>query len=1053
MAKRKTKKRKRGGRKSKSLNRSVLPVLSIGALGLIAAAYYFFTVYQANKVELKYAQRWEIADRQFSRRALEQAKKEYRAVAADESIDGKLTGAETFKKLAEEMIVVCEAIDNNDLSQITESVQSIESTPETLDFAADDQDILSRQDRLDEINRWATDEIRSALSQLQQNTQVNPPRTLSDAKQFVSAWDATTVEASRQKVDRWIPYAGTFGESAAILRQAIGDAAIAERFRTSLNKTVESADKAIASLKMEDLTKASFQWESTKTEFPSLVADDFWTDYQKKLRGSVRNQFSGGSNSGGNQPTTQSSIPAGVVSKDKPASIPLGMILALPDTQIRRNELPDDLIFVRVHQHCYAIDPRDGQTHWVVRVGYDSKWLPETTNLAQEKLVHCVSTRKGQETVHVMGLSGVVRWSMKLPNTTSLAGPPVAANKRLHLLLKAGEMWTLNLADGSMISRMPLPESTSSPLVVREDKKGVMIIGDKLGVYLVDISGEPKVEDVVFPDQNANTMSSCGMWIPPFAVVFQNELTETCHIKVFRQKDSEYQKVQESSLRGRLWDSPAVVGADFLVVTDAITESIQHVDVDKPINPVATRFERVTPSPYPRRPYFLSHPDAPFLSVRDHKVICYWIDPLAGSKERKPIVRWEHDFPTDKYVAIQPLSIRGDQVIVASQSPERRAVLVQALSLDKGDVKWSLDLGGEITSVRQSDKLAILRTDAGQLIRVRSEKIGLEFRLSLIDTPATGDEFDWIEQTGAVVRVAQNPLRLQVIDAKGKELSSIRIAHPAVSPIAVRVGEIRFGGSEPASRDGIWAAMIDSQNRLQVYPLKRDLDNAVSLQDIIYHQFKDISPDGWYRPIWLDERNLLLSHRDGLIFRAELRGDGGVLFVGVNPQHEIATEPFSGPVLAAGTTVWAAGTPNRLSQFSLTEFQEIRSVTLPAKPTTSPIRFVDPAAGNPIDGDIMLGLRNGSVVLVDAGKELRIRSVVPVSKSAITLVSNSNDGGWAIDEKGVVFRLSQPNADGSIKVKLFPGYEDWPTRVAPIRLMNKDYIATVNGVWAPLQSM
>ena len=84
MAKPGKKRRKRGGRKSRSLSRSVLPILSVAAIALLGAVYFFFTHYQGRKARLRYAQLWEIADRQFSRRALDEATKGYESIASHE---------------------------------------------------------------------------------------------------------------------------------------------------------------------------------------------------------------------------------------------------------------------------------------------------------------------------------------------------------------------------------------------------------------------------------------------------------------------------------------------------------------------------------------------------------------------------------------------------------------------------------------------------------------------------------------------------------------------------------------------------------------------------------------------------------------------------------------------------------------------------------------------------------------------------------------------------------------------------------------------------------
>lgn len=1055
MAKKHNKKRqRRRGRKNRSLNRSVFPVLCIAAVFLLAGVYWAYQFNQNRNVRAAYARSWEIADRQFSRRALDDAKKEYRGISNLGDVDAGIDESEAVKQLADHMQTLCSAIEKRDISAVAETLVSVEASPETLSFASTDDDILSREDRLGEIRRWAKDEILKAQRQLAGFVTIQPPSSLDAAEKLIAGWDQTAIESAVDDLRRWQPHAESFGESSATISSAIGSSENGKRFVAELSKLTAATQTALVSLGEKDLADAGFQWESLQTAFPKLVDSSLWQDYREKLRQSIRNRLAGTaslsptkSSAGEAQPagSPRPIIPLGTMSTGGPKRIDLDDLLAI-GPGIDGQSVSKSLVFARVHQHCYAIDAESGVTKWVIQVGHDAKWLPEMVAGADGDLVHCITVDGKNESVSVLAADGSHQWTMNLPNGQTCAGPPVVVGRQMHLLLAAGELWSLNLKDGGLISRLQLPETTSSPMVVREDRKGVMIIGDKLGLYLVSVQDRPEVMDVVFPDQDANTLSSRGLWIPPFAVVFQNELTETCRIKVYRQKDDEYQKVQDASLEGRLWDSPAVVGADFLVVTDAITESIRHVDIDRPIDPIEPRFERVTRTSYPRRPFFLSHPDAPFLSVRDSTLVCYWIDPLASNRERKPMVRWEHAFPNESFTATQPLRISGDKVIIAAQSPGRRSVLVKALSLKDGKPVWSVDLGGEITSALQTKREAILRTDAGQMVLVSSDAKGLVHQPLPLDS--TGAEFDWIPRARAVVRVAPEKDRIQAISFSGSEISSCPIVDPPNGPVSVRVGAVRFQGKQAVEKNGVWCALVDTQSRLQVYSLSRNLGQDRTGVEIVYHQLREAPAGRWQRPLWIKNGGLVLAHSSGWILRAELKSEAGVHYVAADESTKVKLDRLAGPLCVQGDSIWAAEVSGKLYRLSRDNLETISVVTMQAGISSPLVPILSPESNSGKEA-LILGLKNGIVAVTHEGDAGKPKISFPVSQRPIVHIRSVPEGIWMIDKGGAAYWLANDLLRGgttaSKKLTVVQAATNLDTRVPPIRLGQINFIAGSSG--------
>ncbi|TWU05619.1 outer membrane protein assembly factor BamB family protein [Stieleria varia] len=1056
MSKRPAKRKKRSGGKSRPLNRSVVPILGVVLLLLIGAGYGAYRHYQSTKIRAAYAQRWEIADRQFSRRGLQQAAVEYRKIQEMDAIDSAISDAPTVHKLAESMTQLCGAMEQSDLTAVDGLLQAIVASPETLEFAGEDQDILTRDERIDEIHRWAADEIRRLGKRLSAVSLSANLKSMDDARKFVDQWNDAEFDQARAALARWVDFAEPLGQPAAQLRQTLNDAEKAKRFRDSIQATLAAADGALASLNDGDVANASFQWESTKSMFPNLASETMWTDFRESLRDTIRNQFNG------KQQTIQSAATGhlGDPSPDLPKRIKLSRLLTVPsdvskDASQAASLATTEIIFARVHELCYALDSKTGATRWVVEMGYDAKWLPTLINNGNTTLACCVTLQGQREVISVLeAATGTTRWSIMLPPGVGLAGPPTAINRNLHLLLRGGQLWTLQIDDGSVVSQLDLPETSSNPLVVREDEQGVMAIGDQFGVYLIDVKDKPTVSDVVFPSQDANTTSRRGMWIPPYVVVFQNKLDENTYAEVFQRQGEQFQLVQSERVAGQLWDNPSIVGADFLLVTDAIDETIRHVDVDAPVEPIATRYRRQTPTSYPRRPYFLSHADAPFVAIRQSKVICYWVDPLASGGERKPIVRWEHSFPSEHHVATQPLRILGKHLYVAAQAIGTRAILIQALSLETGKPTWSLSLGGEVTTIRSDDQNAIARMDSGQLIHIRPDKESDDGTThATIPIDSTDPTFQWIDEANAVLRFDASSQSLQVNKTDGTQIATQRVESGPASPLSVRVGPLRFVGQDSESRQGVWCAMIDAKSRFQIYPLSQNANSAAKqlggASEILYHQLNEPNavgfvksgsdlPAGWFAPQWLDESSLLLANSDGRIIRVQLRVQGGVLFAAPDDDGVIKLGVLDQAPLLDGESIWVT-TGSMLHQLDPQTLAIGHTVSLPSRATAQMVLSED---------RLVIGLQNGRAAIINRDGKPSVLSIHQVSQRPLRLASVATQGIWLCDDQDTLWLLSQQ----AVSTGSGPAVSvaTAPIRTPPIVLDGIDYMTTVSGIWTPI---
>ena len=596
-------------------------------------------------------------------------------------------------------------------------------------------------------------------------------------------------------------------------------------------------------------------------------------------------------------------------------------------------------------------------------------------------------------------------WSWQPAEGAPLASMPVALNSRLYVLLESGEMWQFDLFTGALQARLTLPEPVASPMVLREDRRGAIVVGQSLGVYMLELGDPLQVKDVVFPEKDRNALISRGMWVPPYAVVFENVLTESCHIVVFRDDEEGFAEVQREEISGRVWQAPEINGALFLVVTDQNTEAVFGLDLGNPLNPLYRLFTHQGPSPeYTHLPQFLSRPEAPFISMVGPTVVHFSVDPLkSGSQWNRDIV-WDHVLPMDDYVPVQPLQYSDRSIVLAASRPGLSAVTVQCLDLNTGAEKWDVDLGSHAQEFLVGPKSEtgysrlLIRSESGQLFALRSEANGNWWTrpLSGVNTNAS---VDWAVRSDSLVWVTHKSPVLHCTTLKGKAL----IRHPLdalpASPVAVHETGLRpvvEGEPDAAPLSGIWVTFVDVDHRVQLVHLERDPRPT---------QYMQLPPDapssGWQRPMWIGGRDILLVHPQGLLVRAEVALVGDIAFL--RQTGTTSSAAIVGSPIVARDRVWLSGRDGMCHSFDAASLALSEQFPLQAVPETSPVLWGD---------RICVGLRNGEVVLLTANRRSDGSNhvTVPVSSEEIThlftaphdprlFATDAQSGLYAIDSR------------------------------------------------------
>jgi hypothetical protein len=332
--------------------------------------------------------------------------------------------------------------------------------------------------------------------------------------------------------------------------------------------------------------------------------------------------------------------------------------------------------------------------------------------------------------------------------------------------------------------------------------------------------------------------------------------------------------------------------------------------------------------------------------------------------------------------------------------------------------------------VVQNGRNAVLRTDAGQLI-LMSDQGESRWKRRVLDLPVTDERFDWVPAASAIVRIADSPPRVQLIDYSGSMVSERSVSSLPAGPVRASSGEIAFANDDKRM-SGVWCAYVDAEQRFQLL----SLGQSAGHQNIVYHQLDGVPVDGWMRPTWLGNHAILAAHPQGRLVRVDLRRNGDVSFLERTDRLNETLSPLAAPPVDTANAIWVATRDSRVLRLNRSSLLQEASVKLPAAPSTE-ISVV----GN----QLMIGLRDGNVVVISTTSQPKL-SVHRISKTELRLSSITSRGVLMMDDDRNVYLV---NADGKSAghVSGVP-----PVSVPPVEWGGRLYLATTSGVWRELAS-
>lgn len=804
---------------------------------------------------------------------------------------------------------------------------------------------------------------------------------------------------------------GSSGALSAELNDAITWAEHRLRLVEGLRQFQESADRSIASLAPIDLNRTKGVWQSLKGAFPNsprnandnllTLPRELWEAYVERLEQELRQRIRLLS---GTDERPADALKFGHVGTLELPRLPTRDYTALAVLS-HRGQPPtlERLIFTRVEDRCYALNAKSGHPVWVLRTGYDAAALPIETTSAGERLLIIPWECETGHAITVATPDPEVRWTWQLPPDAVPTGPPVVVGESLFVSLSTGQIVQLALADGRFLGLAVLPSLLVGPLQATEDGQDAAAVGDNLAIYFFKLRPALELTDILLPDNSDSTVSACAAWIPPFALVFQNDLAGNCEMTVhFRDRERGFRQVAARNLPGRVWQAPVINGTRFLAITDLGTEVVYGLRIDDLSDPLFETFRTDPPMRgAPRQPFSARHRHAPFLAAVGPEVTAFGLDLLEQQAELRRKKRWSRVAPDGTTLPSLPLQTTDEGVVAVTRNDHDNQVRTECFDLRSGESLWRTDLGAPLTEwsvhrQREGGRATVLaRGETYEGYRLTIDDAGWSAnRLAEVRANAS---IGYTFETFSAVWTEIEPPELRHSTLEGVTLQRIPLRAPAACPVHVIEGRLQagvVGENRSESQSGNWAMFTDvagqfqcvglnpAQPRIQAAPLPRNAPRA-----------------GWYRPLELDGKRFLAAHPEGHLAAFELAQEQRILFLKGQADRLIPGGPIEVP-LADGDRLWVCGRDGFCRELSADTLMVLRRVQLTAGPRMARV----------CGRTLAVALDDGSVAAIDMDADPAVehpRKVFPLGLGSVEhlVPVPDNLSVVAMDSRGQLFAI------------------------------------------------
>ncbi len=545
-------------------------------------------------------------------------------------------------------------------------------------------------------------------------------------------------------------------------------------------------------------------------------------------------------------------------------------------------------VFVRAKDLCFALEPLSGTVRWVLRVGFDAH-MPELVP-TNSGLAVIVPWFLGSDSLISLcdAATGSQIWSWQAPDM--LIGPPAITRDSVFAATASGAIWQLDLTHGTPRSVAELPEPIDSPATLREDGRGLCVVGKNQAVYLFDVGREQtECQDLVLIGRRPDTARCQVMWVPPYVVIFENDLMSRCFARVLFQETAGHRQIREVPLDGRVWQPALLDGPDILVVTDRGKEYCFGLDPgNSAVNlyTAATGLKMNTQFLQPIRPYAARVSELPFVVLTD-SLFAYRVD---RSKAELQEV-WKRDLPQPKARAIQPLQVVDRLVVAAYQDTSDDGVFVQAIDAEKGVPIWETRLAsvardlaaiGPAAGAGPKELAIVSRTDAGGIFLLSHEESAIDWQSKRLDFALGVSSIKFTEQPQEMIFSSDGGSRLWNVSTRDWTGDEPLAQSPKItSDLAIASGRwIVTGKEESRGELGGWTAFVTAERSIELRELGR---RETGIHGVRIPQAPSGKEPWRWSPMILrptaqktaSEKNdlvgVLASHPEGIVCRAELR--------------------------------------------------------------------------------------------------------------------------------------------------------------------------------------
>jgi outer membrane protein assembly factor BamB len=503
--------------------------------------------------------------------------------------------------------------------------------------------------------------------------------------------------------------------------------------------------------------------------------------------------------------------------------------------------------------------------------------------------------------------SGESIWSWESPDL--LSGPPVVTRDAVFVSTRRGSLWHLDLEQGSARGVAELPEPIDSPPTLREDGRGLCVVGARQAVYLFDVAREePECSEIVLLRRRSDTARCQLLWVPPYVIVFENDLISRCFVRVLFHEPAGYRQVRQIELDGRVWQPPVLDGADILVVTDRWKTHCFGLDPGNSAVNLYTAATQIKPSAalaQPARPFAIRVSEVPFVSLTD-ALYGYRADRAQG------LIRevWSRPLPHAQSRSVQPLQAADGLIVATLEDPESGGTLLQAFSSGQGELIWEAKLAQNardlsVVNAADSAEQFVAHTDAGHVFLITRDRMQQQSASRVLGIPAPSSIMRQARSTDELVYGCDGGTAIQVVSTRdwSRKGESIR-SQPIASELAVYEGELSVRSDATSdSRSGRWVLYITADRSLNVRPFdsKSDDIHAVRLPAA-----GSVDEPWRWAPVICADSGIIAAHPRGVLCRSEVQSSDGIVHLAVAEQRAdlppllMAPIPMGNALLALG---------------------------------------------------------------------------------------------------------------------------------------------------------